>query len=456
MSIFEVGFENRAYNVILVSFLIVTGLLCLFKSAIADTKMRLTVGEAIRIALLRNPGLRSQKMRLLAQGERKAAARVDRFPKLEAGYRYAWLQDEPYIRFKDFPGIDEIPFGKNHEAEWYIQFVQPIFTGFALETREALEDLGVDIKEVELELSRLNLRFEVKRAYLLALVAGARLGSRKKTVEALKAHLHDAKAMYEQGLIAKNDVLRAEVAYRAALEGLEEARGELETKKAYLKSLLSLEPETEIGLSDMARWPDDGLYLKDCFEMALKERPEVRALRLSIQGAKLQRRIAMSSFYPTVNLVGRYEQSGDDVLARRNDFRNSRNSMLVLQANWRFFEWGKTRHAVKEAEYKVKALEKRLMELKNRIYYEIKKARISIRTAKANVETARAALLKAREDLRLTKLRYRERLADTSDVLDAERYLAGARENLIAARYGYLLAVAGLERAIGRDFYEWK
>ena len=415
----------------------------------------LTLKGAVERAIKENPDIRSLRERIKAQVEQKESVARDKWTKLQAGYQYTWFNESPYIKFKDFGLLGEVPFGKSREVHWYVQLTQPIFTGFALSTSVELASLGIDVKRVEYELGCLDLRFEAKRSFFALLMAQGGLRVARDEVKALEAHLKEAKAFFEQGLIAKNDLLRAEVAYRASLQRLEEARSQVKTLTAYLDSILDLPLDTRLKLKEIESVPKIDLSLDQLKEMALQNRPELKAAALSIRQARLEGRLAKSSLYPQLSLVGRYEQVGDDLLANRNDFTNSENALLILEAKWNLFEWGKTLHQMKEASYKANAMEEKARSLTNRVFYEIEKAKNTLLAKKKNMDTAKAAIKKAREDLRLTKLQFEEQLASTSDVLDARRYLTEAETNLLRARYGYLTALAMLERAVGVDFIHY-
>lgn len=412
-----------------------------------------TLDSALVTALKKNPSLKALQQRINAQIQRKHATSLDKWAKLSTGYRYTWYKDEAFLRFKDFPGISNIPFGKDREILWYFQVSQPIFTGFALSTRESMEALGIDIKRLEYETGLLSLEFEVKKAYFEILVSQGRLRVAQEEVDTLNAHLEDAKAMFDEGLIARNDLLRSEVALKSALQRLERARSELETKKAYLNILLNRPVDSNLEIEDNQNLPEISLSVDRLIESAIEHRPEIKALSLSLKQARLNVQLQKSKYYPKINLIGRYEQSGDDLLANRNDFRNSHNTLLLLEANWSLFEWGKTGHEIGEAKHKVLELEERLNQLKNQVSLEVKEAIEEIEVFKKNISTAQKALQLAKEDLRLTVLQYREQLVSSSEVLDARSFLTEAEQNLLSAIYGYRIAISKLERAVGTRLY---
>jgi len=415
---------------------------------------QLTVEEAVRIALEKNPNLKAMEQRIQAQMHRARATYLSMWAKLSTGYTYTEMQDAPFARLKGIPGVDKVPFGKDRDVQWYVQLSQPIFTGFTLSTRSTLEALGIDLKRLERDKGALDIRFEVKKAYFECLMAKKGVEVAEEEVKALKSHLRDAQNLYDQGFIALNDLLRSKVALSAAIQRKVKAESALSLKKAYLNILLDQDIETPITLKDVSSIPKVDLGLEGLLRIAEAERPELKALALTIKQARLNIRLKKSTYYPWVDLVGRYEQNGDDLIARRNDFRNSHNAMLILQATWTPFEWGRKGHEVKEAVHQFLAAQDQLRALRNKVCLEVKEAAKGIEVARKNLDTARDALKEARENYRLTDLQYKEQMATSTDVLDARKFLTEAEHNLFSAIYGYHVALASLERAIGRS--PWK
>ena len=150
-----------------------------------------------------------------------------------------------------------------------------------------------------------------------------------------------------------------------------------------------------------------------------------------------------------VAVVGRYEQEGDDWNASENDFRNNSNTTVAVQAEWTFFEWGKTRAEVARQRRDHEALAAKADGVRESIRLEVKDAALNLSVALANVETAETALAQAEENLRITRLRYGQQMATTTEVLDATLAKSQAQTNRHAARYDALKAEAELERAVG-------
>jgi outer membrane protein TolC len=72
-----------------------------------------------------------------------------------------------------------------------------------------------------------------------------------------------------------------------------------------------------------------------------------------------------------------------------------------------------------------------------------------LKVAKANIDTTRVAVQQAEENDRITTLQYKEQVAIFLEVLNAQVFLAQTRADFYQALYGYEIAKAELERAIG-------
>ncbi len=95
------------------------------------------------------------------------------------------------------------------------------------------------------------------------------------------------------------------------------------------------------------------------------------------------------------------------------------------------------------------ALEERQRDLVQQVHLQVEDAYEQLQVAKANIETARAALKQAEENERMTTLQYKEQLVIFLEVLNAQVFLAQTQADYYQALYGYRIAWADLERAVG-------
>lgn len=184
-------------------------------------------------------------------------------------------------------------------------------------------------------------------------------------------------------------------------------------------------------------------------QQALKDRPIMQLLHVSLKQMGLSLKIAKSGVYPTVSMVGRYGRNGDDFSVTNNDYAHNATSSIAVQAEWKFFQGGKTRAETNRVRRKIRALKAGIEGYRNRVSEEMRNALLDCQVAGTNIDTAARALDQAKENWRITDLQYKQQVATSTDVLDARAFLTQADTNYFKALYGYLDAKAGLERAIG-------
>jgi outer membrane protein TolC len=151
-----------------------------------------------------------------------------------------------------------------------------------------------------------------------------------------------------------------------------------------------------------------------------------------------------------VNLVGKYARAtGHDPFLGAVLGEDADRWTLTLQADWTLWEWGKRRDEVAASRARVAKARHLLNEIKDNIHLEVQAAYLSLEEAKRNIQVAKIAVAQAEENFRMNEERYKQQVATSTDVLDAQTLLTQARANHFNALSDYNIAWARLERAMG-------
>lgn len=431
-------------------FLLTILLLSLSISAAAATATMandtLTLAEAVKIALVHNPSLREAEAKTQGALEDIKSTRADMLPKASSQYGYTRLEDEP---FQKSGGVERVV-GDNDVHHWDISLTQPLFTGFANQSRHQMAKISAEIEKLGQQQARIAVSQDLKIAWFEALLAD-RIGRvAEENIIALNAHKEQATGFFRQGLISRNDLLKAEVASANAIQEGARATAATEVARTRLANIIGIELETGRTLEDIAtigRGPGD---LPALYEEARQNSPVLKSYRLGLDNLAESVILAKSTYYPSVALVGKYEQNGNDIGAATNDFSNEHNTSIAVTAKWDFFEWGKTGANVAKQKFARQAMVEKMQGVENQLMLEVRKAFLDLQVARGSIDTAQKALEQARENWRITNLQYSNQVATSTDVLDARTMLTQAETNYYRAVYGYGIALAQLERALGR------
>jgi outer membrane protein TolC len=411
-----------------------------------STAAALTVDEAVQEALANNPLIHQRAAYCQAAVFGEKEARADFFPRLSAAYTYQNLAESPFVNING----NQVFTNSRDQHHWEVTLVQPLFSGFGISTRHRLAELGLETRNLELHQIRQAVILQVKQHCYGLLMAHKTLEVAASSEVSLAAHETDARRFYKNGLTPLNALLKAQVARADAVQQQHRAEAGVKHAESALCLLMGWGYNRDIKIEDIS--PSISLLpeLEAQIDQALENRPEVAVLKQSIQSKEKEGLLAKSDYYPRIDLLGRYQQDGDDLGAGNNDFSNQYNASLGIQARWTFFEFGKTRARSAKVRAEQRALVQALEKIKNDVRLQVIQARLELDVAAQNIETAQTALNQAWEHWRITNLLYQQQLTTSTEVLDARNYLNRSQNAYFEARYGYGTALSGLEWAIGK------
>jgi outer membrane protein len=433
-------------------------LLMLFSAALARAAdapptlplQPLTLNDATAFALTHNRGYLAARQEVDSVGQQVRQAKADFYPKLDLGYVFRSWKDAPYAVF------DEMQFQIAPQSvnRWDLQLNQPIFTGFALSSQLNISKMNLKIAEYRLDETRLNTVRDVERAFWNVLLGQKLLLVARDNVSSLEVQRRNAQANFDQGLVAQNDVLRADVALAQARQRERTATKQLTLLRSRLNQILDIDLQTALTLYEEEIRMQEAPSLERLNSLADERRPEYLSLEASIRQTAEGITAARSRYYPRLSGFAIYYREGNDFLANNNPFSNDHNAAVGLRVDWNWFEGGKTDAMEKEYKYRQKALEEKHRELKQQIHLQVEDSYEQLGVARENLSTARAALKQAEENERMTTIQYREQLVIFLEVLNAQVLLSQSRVDYYDALYGFKLAWADLERAVGGPFPE--
>ena len=426
----------------------------LLGSSIILASEELTLEESIKIALEKSLSIYSAKEEIKAKEFEELSTKADFLPKLSTSYTYTRLDNDTVndakstYSYPSFSPRGVSPLDTN-TYQFNITVTQPLFTGWRLTILREIASLGVDTAKIQKETAIQDLVLNVKEAYFGILKAGKLENVARQSVELLEAQLRVSQAFYDEGIIAKNDLLQTEVQMAQARQNLIKAENGVEIVKSLFNKLLRRGLNQGVKIKDILDYYPIRLLLDQCMEKAGQNRPEIKEVSLNVMSAEKAIDLSKSSYYPSVTLIGNYQREADDILLDSSPGEDPDNWTITLKGGWTFWEWRKKRHDVAAARAKLAKANYILKEIKDNIQLEVKEAYLLLREAEKNIQVAKKAVVQAEENFRMNEERYKQQVATSTDVLDALTLLTQARTNHFNALSEHNTAWARLERAMG-------
>jgi outer membrane protein len=406
----------------------------------------ITLDACVEKAVERNLVLIQSTLTAEATSLQASIALKEMLPTLSTTYSYTGRRDASTVSILG----QSFPVSSHDSYSWDVTLTQPLFHGGVLWNRYKIAQIDLDVSQLQVEQVKNDLVRQVKEAYYSILKTEMIKEETNAAVQRLEAHLTDAKGFYEVGLIAKNDLLQSEVEAAQARQTLVSASHDVEIAKARLNLLLRQDLDTALEPEDVLAFTPCREGLDDLLATAQRLRPEIKAGALAMEKTRKELDVARAGYWPRLDLSAVYSKVGTDPQMSKNPFGDRDMAQVLLTASWELWAWGKTRDTAGAAAYGLSGAEAALEDVRNAIAFDIKQAWLRLREAAENIEVARASLAQAEENFRLNTERYRERLATSTDVLDAQALLTSARTGYFNAMADHLIAKAVLDYAAGK------
>jgi outer membrane protein TolC len=148
-------------------------------------------------------------------------------------------------------------------------------------------------------------------------------------------------------------------------------------------------------------------------------------------------------YFPIINAFGSYDVDSGDL----NSFKDS--YYVGITAEWDLFTGYRNSSAIQNAKAKWNAAKQKELKVSIDLKLDLKRAQIQSVESWQRLGVVRKSLESAQESLRITRVRYREGVANLTDLLTAQVGLTATRTRKIAAYYDYTVAMSNLKRAKG-------
>lgn len=415
----------------------------------------LTLEQALSLASAENPLIGAAEMRVEQALARIQEAASSRSPQLDLSVGYSEHKEAPrYPVFANLSGQEiQLPlyaqagFRRTWQAALSMNLL--IYSGGSVENTVQARRLARQAAEAELVRVRQSVENRTASACYNLQRAAAQAEVAREALDLAAEHLRQSEALFRNGLVAKNEVLRVGVAHSDAKLKLIQAENAIDTAWSVLERVTGAELHGRFGLPDPPEDLEEYDFPIDPVDTALKNRPELTALERSRQSALALADAAMGQTRPKIILTGEtYAVDKEFFSDPQDDWK------IGVSAVWTLHDGGKAKARAAEARASAEEFLFNLEDLRRAIVLDVKRAENDLEAARQRMEVARAQVSAAAEDYRMALKRYGAQVGTNIDVLDARVALESARTQYVNAVHDALQARADLVFAMGLPFGE--
>ncbi len=405
----------------------------------------LTLQEAIVEALNNNPEIQINRKEVDIS---KLNLKIDKqlfYPEFFLQYSHTWLAQTPYFNIPPDPPIPPISFKQMEKSfnNFEFGFNYLIYTGGKRHEKIKIDRIDIKASFEKLTEKEKQIIADVKKAYIQVLKAKAIVDIYEKQLEAVRAHYQRVKGFYEEGYASYVELLQARVKISETKRDLKTAKENLALAKGYLLTILGKSPSDDITVEKVHITPDISFSLKTLQKLAVKHRNILKFIKYQKDKVKHLQNIEKADFLPKVFSQGKVIYTDQvDYLDPKVNFSLTVGIKVNIQGIQPYYKMLKTRLEEKKVSLKLKDVE-------NKIFLQVQNAYQKFITAKENLIVSENMLKQAKEYYQLVVEQYKNQLASTTDVLNAQAQLTKAMKGKEISYYQLLEAVFELENATG-------
>ncbi|MDD2364767.1 MAG: TolC family protein [Desulfuromonadaceae bacterium] len=426
--------------------LILCTLILLPAASAEASSLKLTVKDALRMALDNNSNVKAARYNSEATAEGAEIATSRYLPTISFEESlmasnsptnvFIMKLDEGRFNPADFatPDVVNHPATK-HDFKTALSIQQPIFVP-SLAPLKQLAIKDVEKSALQLEATRQKVAFQAFQTYLELQRAAAQLKASEKAVVDARENMRLASVRTSSGVGLKSDELRSRTHLSMVEQQQLSTRNDLTLAQMKLAILIGLKDESVIEVSDLPEAVQVPPMTDQSISEALQNRVEIRQSHIDMEKSDEFSRMTKRAYLPTIGAFASYQLNGEEI-----PFSADTNSWSAgVSLKWDIFDGFRRGSERKKALSSQSAAREVLASAGNDVKYQLKESYIRRDEAGKRLEMANHSLKDAEETVRLLGRRYENSLATMVELLDAQTTLNQVRANLVDAEAGYALA----------------
>lgn len=413
-----------------------------------DTK-KLTLNEAIDLSLQNNKQLKNSQAKVEEAVAAVKEAKEKKLPNASISGSYLRLSSaniDMKTKSSNPPSQGSSGPDANQAMYGILNVSQPLYSGgrikYGIQSAQFLEKasrLDGENDQASVIQNTLEAFANLFKANTAVILVNENLLQNKQRVK-------DLENLEKNGLLARNDLLKAQLQESNVELNLLDAQNNLQIANLNMNIMLGLPDNTKLQLDTAGiEKKHDNRTIEDYVQSALTSRKDKAALGYRIKAAETGVKAVNAEKLPSLNITGGYVAANiPHVISVTNAINLGVGVSYNIASLW------KTRSKVQQAAARVKQLQLTESLMDDNVKLQVNKNYMTLLSLRKKIDVYEKAKEQANENYRIVKNKFDNQLATTSDLLEADvaklqaslAYTLARADAFVA--YNQLLESAGL------------
>jgi outer membrane protein TolC len=411
----------------------------------AQEKKNLSLEEAIVLALTKSNEVNLANTKVETKKYELQSIKNKRYPDLKASGQYLRLTNAKVDSKINSTSSATAPATVDQLIIGQVNSNIPFFNGFKLQNSIKASENLLQAEVAKSAQTKEEVAMIVVEYYANLYRAQKAADLITENLKSAQQRVSDFKNLEENGIIARNDLLKAQLQESKVQLSLDEANKNVAVINYHLITLLQLSEEYKIGIDEHQFDNNQTVMVIQNKENAIKNRKDLESLRFVKKANENNIKIAKSGYYPSLTLVGGYTY-----LDLKNIISVSNAANFGVGISYDLSTVFKNGAAVKAAKSKVLETQQTEAILSESIKIQVQESVENYHLALKQNTVYQKAIEQAAENYRIVKDKYDNGLSNTTDLLEADVEQLNSKINYAYSRANIMLKYYEMQSVSGQ------
>ncbi|SIS29150.1 Outer membrane protein TolC [Chryseobacterium shigense] len=327
----------------------------------------------------------------------------------------------------------------------------PVYMGGKIKNTEKKASIDTEISALKTHRDERQLKMEIITAFLQIHHLKEQLSLINNKMKEDSINIKQVKSLKANGVVTVNEVLRTSLQLSNHTMSWTELDNDIQIAEHKLKTILSL-PEnqemhvdTEDLISDRAEIP----YINELTETALHKNESVEMTHKNLSLKVLDQKIIKANYLPKITAGGEYFIKYPNMMFFPPEPYAYRLGMLGVNLTYPIENLYKNKYKMQEARENIDLAKLQIEENDENVRHNVYEAYKKFEETDQKVKIAEEAIGQAKENYRIVKTKYANKLSLITELIDADNAYLEAESNLISVKINRQLKYYQLQYTIG-------
>jgi len=327
----------------------------------------------------------------------------------------------------------------------------PVYMGGKIKNSEKKASIDTEISSLRTHADQRQLKMEIITAFLQIHHLKEQQSLINDKMKEDSVNIRQVKVLKSNGVVTVNEVLRTSLQLSNHKMSWTELDNDIQIAEHKLKTILSL-PEnlemhvdTEDLISDKADIP----YINEVTETALHKNESVEITHKNLSLKELEQKITKANYLPRITAGGEYFLKYPNMMFFPPEPYAYRLGMIGINLTYPIGNLYKNKYKMQEAKENIDMAKLQIEENEEKIRHSVYEAYKKFEETEQKVKIAEEAIEQAKENYRIVRTKYANKLSLITELIDADNAYLEAQSNLISVKINRQLKYYQLQYAIG-------